>query len=237
MTMDSIAPPPPDVHRSGGGGRRRPAFTRSHARTVTLAVVLLMGVLAVAGHQLAAGASPSPGLVACPRLAGTLPTITVPPCPPPCPVTTVPSPVPDPVAGSPEIIRCPCPIVVAGICPPPTIPRTTVTPPPSTIPVDGFAIAGITENRLCTGPPPLCQNPFAPASDDVTIRQDGQVVAKATSDAQGRFRIPVGPGTYEAQAAPHLGVGLAAICPAQTVTVSGPPVPTVITLQCTVVGP
>jgi hypothetical protein len=67
----------------------------------------------------------------------------------------------------------------------------------------------------------------------VVITQAGVPVASVTSDSQGRFRVPVGPGTYTAQAAVKVP-GANVTCPSQTVRVAGPPVPTVITLRCTI---
>jgi hypothetical protein len=233
------------THETSPNGRLR----RARHRPVVLVLALAAALVALAGHQLAAGASetPTPALIACPRLAGPLPTVTIPRCPPPCPRPTVPTTAPTAAGGIviDPIVCCRLPFPTVEADPGPVFPcprPTTTTGPPtttvSTISVDGFAIAGVTENQVCTGPPQVegCQSAFEPASDRVVISRDGQVVASTVSDAQGNFRVPVGPGTYEAQAALRLP-GLDADCPAQTVVVSGPPVPHLVTLRCTVQGP
>jgi hypothetical protein len=113
---------------------------------------------------------------------------------------------------------------------------TTTTTVPVTIPIDGWAIAGVTQNRTCGGvyipDQPACRPPL-PASDLVTVSQDGAAVAHATSAADGTFRIPVGPGTYSVQAS----TAAPSDCPAETVVISGPPVPKQVTLTCTIQVP
>jgi hypothetical protein len=112
-------------------------------------------------------------------------------------------------------------------------PTTTV---PRTIPIDGWAIAGVTQNQYCGGAhiegQPACRPP-QPASDVVTVSQDGTTVARATSAADGTFRIPVGPGTYTVQASTNLPSS----CAAQEVVISGPPVPHQVTLTCSILVP
>ena len=130
----------------------------------------------------------------------------------------------------------------AGACtghggPPPH--RSTTTTVPGPIPVDGWAIAGVTENQFCGGPTREggCQAAFLPASDTVTVTRDGATVAQAVSGADGRFRIAVAPGTYTVQASTHV-MGASSSCAPRQVTVSGPPVPTDIgSLHCTIQAP
>ena len=43
-------------------------------------------------------------------------------------------------------------------------------------------------------PPPITHSPLAGAI--ITISQNGQTIAKQTADAEGGFRIDVGPGSY-----------------------------------------
>jgi hypothetical protein len=112
---------------------------------------------------------------------------------------------------------------------------TTSTTAPVTIPIDGWAIQGVTQRQVCGGAympgRPPCQDP-TPFSADVNVTQDGTAIAHITSSADGTFRIPVGPGTYTVQASsPSL------VCAAQTVVISGPPVPHMVTLACQLLAP
>jgi hypothetical protein len=129
---------------------------------------------------------------------------------------------------------------LAGACthphhgPPPH--RTTTTTTPATIPIDGWAIAGTTQHQICGGAhiegQPACRPP-QPASDKVTVSQDGATVAEITSAADGTFRIPVGPGTYSVQSSTNQP----SHCDPVTVVISGPPVPKLVTLTCSILVP
>jgi hypothetical protein len=131
-------------------------------------------------------------------------------------------------------------VALAGACTghhPGRPPRsTTTTTVPVTIPVDGWAITGVTRNQYCGGAimpgQPTCR-PLQPASDQVTVNQGDTTVAQVTSAADGSFRIPVAPGTYTVRAS----TSAPSQCPAQTVVVSGPPVPTAVELTCQILVP
>lgn len=115
-------------------------------------------------------------------------------------------------------------------------PTTTTSTTRGTIPVDGWAITGVTQHQICGGAynpdQPGCRPP-TPASDAVTVSRGGAVVARTTSAADGTFRIPVGPGTYTVQSSTNLPSS----CEARTVVISGPPVPHEVTLVCSILVP
>jgi hypothetical protein len=131
-------------------------------------------------------------------------------------------------------------VVLGGACTghgPGRPPRsTTTTTVPVTIPIDGWAIAGVTRNQYCGGAimpgQPTCR-PGQPASDQVIVSQGDTTIAQVTSGADGTFRVPVAPGTYTVRAS----TSAPSQCAAQTVVVSGPPVPTTVDLVCQILVP
>jgi hypothetical protein len=100
---------------------------------------------------------------------------------------------------------------------------TTTRPTGSTIPVDGWAIAGVTQYAMCGGAPGLypsgCPVPAHPASETVVVVGDAGEVARILSGADGRFRIAVAPGTYTVRAEPISGPVAATVCDSRTVVV------------------
>jgi hypothetical protein len=113
---------------------------------------------------------------------------------------------------------------------------TTTTTVPVTIPIDGWAIAGVTRNQYCGGAimpgQPTCRTP-QPTSDQVTVSQGDTTIAQVASGADGTFRIPVAPGTYTVRASTNAP----SQCASRTVVVSGPPVPTTVDLVCQILVP
>jgi hypothetical protein len=111
-------------------------------------------------------------------------------------------------------------------------PGTTTTTRSGPIPVDGWAVAGTTQIQSCDGArhqnDPACSPPV-PASLPVTVSRGDVVVGQATSGTDGRFRIPVPPGSYTVQA---ISDGVFTHCFPVSVEVAGPPVPTEVTLTC-----
>jgi hypothetical protein len=111
-------------------------------------------------------------------------------------------------------------------------PGTTTTTRSGPIPVDGWAVAGITQIVSCDGArrqnDPAC-SPARPESLPVTVSRGDVVVGQATSGPDGRFRIAVPPGSYIVQA---IGDGVFTHCVSVSVEVAGPPVPTEVTLTC-----
>jgi hypothetical protein len=131
---------------------------------------------------------------------------------------------------------------LASACthPPPGHPHpttTTTTPTGSTIPVDGWAIAGVTRYGVCGGAPGLypdgCPVSPHPASETVVVTGAAGEVTRVVSGDDGRFRIPVAPGTYTVRAVPLTGPVAATSCDSRQVVVGGPPVPVEVTLTCT----
>ena len=94
-------------------------------------------------------------------------------------------------------------------------------------------VAGLTENRVCAGPvsPDGCLAQFNPASDSVTISQNGIVINRMQSASNGVFSVDLTPGAYEFQAGVNFPGG-GVDCPAVKVTVPASIV--AVTLQCTI---
>lgn len=115
-------------------------------------------------------------------------------------------------------------------------PTSTTTPTGSTIPVDGWAIAGVTRYGICGGAPGLypdgCPVSPHPQSETVVVTGDAGEVARVASGDDGRFRVPVAPGTYTVRAVPLSGATPVVSCESRQVVVAGPPVPVEVTLTC-----
>jgi hypothetical protein len=99
------------------------------------------------------------------------------------------------------------------------------------------AIEGVTQYRVCGGAPPppgvdACQPP-TPVPATVTVRDRDAVVATVRSDASGRFRVRLAPGTYQVQASLDPGAPFVN-CPAIEVSVLTT-VP--VTLTCSLLAP
>ena len=101
----------------------------------------------------------------------------------------------------------------------------------------GSTVTGVTRYRVCGGVQPEpgtdpC-GPAEPVAATVTVRRGEAVVARARSDASGRFRLTLAAGAYTAQATLDPG-GPFVNCPSVPVTV---PTAAELTLTCSLLAP